>query len=596
MNRKQFIFSCSILFFTLLLGKPTLGQLTPVSEQNIKALNNYMRYSNEVSYACSLLFRDFKQVNDQFYLVATDSIDTAVFDKKTVLTNKNLFPVLPRDLYSITLQDNRYLPYQKRGTPLQLIGKINNVLQEISTTRNNLENYIITNTYKSDKHLEQGFAWLRRIEVLYYDIFTLQEKLHWNLHALLSSYYLDSSPQIKLIERLQQVLKQNKLIIKSVRANDNSSLLKDHSQELSILLASSKLSESMLASLSQSEKQACEVILKKSRTCLEQSQYFSQKNEYKNLEHLPHYYYYNERFLPLVNRSDAGMARLFNQLIESQKITWLLEQELPPLFEVVYPNLPIFEAYQTPDIDVDELIQKALLAKAQKDSLNELKEQISKAVLKDSIIVAQEQADSLNPLKKEAKRGLPNLNGFASNNLVFLLDISASMSDSNKLPLLKTALRQLLDLMRPEDNITFITYSGRAKVVLDPTSAQYKKRILQAIDHLNSGGVSDADQGLELAYQTLQKNIISAGNNRIILATDGAIKVKNSTKKLIRKGSKEKDAICLSVFYFSQKEFRHHKELLEELSLNGRGKYSYIQKENAEKILLLEAQAVRTKK
>ena len=119
---------------------------------------------------------------------------------------------------------------------------------------------------------------------------------------------------------------------------------------------------------------------------------------------------------------------------------------------------PIFEAYKTPDIDVNELIQKALLAKAQKDSINDLKEQSGKAVLKDSIIAAQEQADSLNPLNKETKRGLPNLNGFASNNLVFLLDISASMSDSNKLPLLKTALRQLLELMRPEDNITFITY------------------------------------------------------------------------------------------------------------------------------------------
>jgi Ca-activated chloride channel family protein len=266
------------------------------------------------------------------------------------------------------------------------------------------------------------------------------------------------------------------------------------------------------------------------------------------------------------------------------------------MFEVIYPKLPVFEAYQTLDIDVDQLIKKALLAKARKDSLHQLQEPQVQLALQDSLTVVQQQVASKKPLPTEPQRGDPNLRGFASNNLVFLLDISASMSDSNKLPLLKTALRQLLDLMRPEDNITFITYSGKAKVVLEPTSAQYKKSILKAIENLQSGGVSDADEGIQLAYKTIQKNWIDAGNNRIILATDGAFNVKKSTKKLILKGSKEKENICLSVFYFSQKEYPHHKELLVELSENGRGKYSYIQKENAEQILLLEAQAVRTKK
>jgi len=118
---------------------------------------------------------------------------------------------------------------------------------------------------------------------------------------------------------------------------------------------------------------------------------------------------------------------------------------------------------------------------------------------------------------------------------------------------------------------------------------------MSAIDGLISEGTSDANQGLKVAYSTINKHLIEAGNNRIILATDGGITVNNATKNLIKKNKRRKN-VRLSVFYFSKKEYSHQRKLLQELTDAGSGKYSYIQPQNAKKILVIEAQEVRQNK
>ena len=107
--------------------------------------------------------------------------------------------------------------------------------------------------------------------------------------------------------------------------------------------------------------------------------------------------------------------------------------------------------------------------------------------------------------------------------------------------------------------------------------------MLSITDQLSSDGSSDANKGIRLAYSAIEESMIKNGNNRIILATDGAFKVSPRIKNMIKKGAREKDPIRLSIFYFSKKEYTHHKELLEDLSQMGSGKYRYIKKENAKK-------------
>lgn len=576
-----------------------------LSKSTYRALNNYVVYSNEVVYAVNQMFYDFVHLNGQFYLYVEDSINNVIYKKDNILTNYEYFPIFPRDLYLKILNDNIYIPYTKRGNPLMLIGKVANVLKEIEDTRSLLSQYIETDDYKLDTNLVQGFKWLRRMEVLYYDVFTLQEKLHWKLTSIIQGYRqpkVDSSSLV-IAQELQPLLRQVKLVIKSVRAKDNSSALSYNSLKLAELIRQLELRRSIILkgakivpSSLKSPERRFDNIIKRAKNTLKISREYKYSPRFQNEDFKPHYYYYNINLLDNHNRSGDGAATLFNKFIDNSGIYWLFEHEMPQMFEVSYPDVPEYEQYKTPDFDVEKIIQNALKAQALKDSIIKVKEDSLVQIKQDSLDIAERVQDSVQYRLDNPEVGDMNLTGFASNNLVFLLDISSSMKDTNKLPLLKDALKQLLELMREEDNITLITYSGKSQVIVKPTSAKgHESEILKAIENLSSSGYSDANKGLRLAYKTIEESIIKNGNNRIIMATDGAIKVSRRVKQLIKRRSRDKENVRLSVFYFSKKEYTHHKVLLEELANAGTGKYSYIKKENAKKILVTEAQSVRKK-
>lgn len=600
------IFLCSVLLLLNLVSTNTQAQRLP--KTTYKALNNYIIYSNEVTHALNLMYFDFLYLNEQFYNYVEDSIETLVYEKENILTNPDYFPVYPRELYPVVVSENTYLPPERRGAPFALVSKVVTVLKEIEQTRSLLERYINEGAYKNDQNLVQGFKWLRRMEVLYYDMFTLQEKLHWNLSAIIQTYEpppLDSNA-LRVVQNLDPLLQQIKTVIKSVRAKDGSKLLEEHCDKLERMIRRLKQGKTALLkglpldpqSLRSPDKRL-EGILDRAVKVLAAGRAYSKNPQYRNLDFKPYYYYYNIDLLDHYNRSGNGAVVLYNRFINDQDVYWLYEHEMPHMFQVLYPDVPEFEQFKAPTINIDSIINQHLttIDSSRIDSIEQARiDSIAQARI-DSI--AQAVADSIAYRQANPEIGDMNLNGFADNNLVFLLDISSSMKDTNKLPLLKEALVQLLDLMRKEDNITFITYSGKAQVVLKRTSAQSvesKSKILSVIDNLASSGQSDANKGLKLAYKTIMNNVLQGGNNRIILATDGGIKISRKIKRLIRKSAQQKkDPIRLSVFYFSKKEYSHHKNLLQELSETGGGKYSYIKKENAKQILVIEAQEVRKK-
>ncbi len=602
---KKIIFHFLVFCFCL---TSVQAQNQRLSKSTYQALNNYIVYSNEVSHALNLMYFDFLHINDQFYQFVEDSIDQVVYKKDNILTNPDYFPVYPRDLYPKILNNNIYIPYDKRGAPLQLIGKVVNVLKEINDTRTLLARYVETGDYQKDTNLVQGFKWLRRVEVLYYDMFTLQEKLHWNLTSIIQTY---NSPQIdsnalRATQEFQPLIKQTKLVIKAIRAGDTSSSLNYNHLKLKEFIRSLEARKgSILSGLKKtpnslkSPEKRFERIINRAENISQAAAEYKNSPKYQDLDFKPSYYYYNIDLLNNYNRSGDGVATLFNKFINDNDVYWLYEHEMPHMFEVLYPNVPEYEAYKLPDIDIEAIIAQKLREKYVEDSIADATSDRIAQIKRDSAIYAQELLDSIEYRKNNPQVGDMNLNGFATNNLVFLLDISSSMKDTNKLPLLKEALVQLLDLMREEDNITLITYSGKAEVVLSPTSVSSeanKQQVLSIIDQLSSEGSSDANKGILLAYKTIQESMIKNGNNRVIMATDGAFSVTSRVKKIIKRGAKEKDPIRLSIFYFSKKEYSHHKELLESLSKIGSGKYRYIQKENAKKILVTEAQEVRQKK
>ena len=173
----------------------------------------------------------------------------------------------------------------------------------------------------------------------------------------------------------------------------------------------------------------------------------------------------------------------------------------------------------------------------------------------------------------------------APNNLVFLIDVSGSMSSSDKLPLLKKAFSYLVGNLRPNDTISIVTYSGQEAVVLDGCSGSDSARIMNAINSLVASGSTNGEAGLTMAYQIAEKHMKAGSNNRIIMASDGDLNVGiSSTSEITRYIEQKRDqGIYLSVLGFGTGNYRDEK--MEALADNGNGVYYYIDGESeAEKV------------
>lgn len=161
-------------------------------------------------------------------------------------------------------------------------------------------------------------------------------------------------------------------------------------------------------------------------------------------------------------------------------------------------------------------------------------------------------------------------------NLVFLIDVSGSMSDQNKLPLLKKSFRILVDKLRPQDKVSIVVYAGAAGVVLPSTSGLNKSKILSALDDLEAGGSTAGGEGIILAYKIAVENFIEGGNNRVILASDGDFNVGASSdaemERLIE--SKRDLGIYLTILGFGMGNYKDSK--MENMSNKGNGNYAYI--------------------
>jgi Ca-activated chloride channel family protein len=179
-----------------------------------------------------------------------------------------------------------------------------------------------------------------------------------------------------------------------------------------------------------------------------------------------------------------------------------------------------------------------------------------------------------------------------ASNLVFLIDVSGSMSSSDKLPLLQQALTMLVGQLETRDSISMVVYAGASGVVLPPTHGNRKADILAALQQLRAGGSTNGAAGIQLAYQMAQQNFIPNGVNRVILATDGDFNVGlASTEELIDLiQRKRKAGIALTTLGFGSGNYNDH--LLEQLADEGNGNYAYIDRlSEAQKVLSEELSA-----
>lgn len=175
-------------------------------------------------------------------------------------------------------------------------------------------------------------------------------------------------------------------------------------------------------------------------------------------------------------------------------------------------------------------------------------------------------------------------------NLVFLLDVSGSMDEPSKLPLVKQSMSLLLDTLKPDDTISIVVYAGAAGTVLEPTKAKEKSKILAALNNLQAGGSTAGAEGIALAYQLAEANFNKDGVNRIILATDGDFNVGQTGDEQLQDFVERKrdKGIYLSVLGFGQGNYQD--ALMQTLAQNGNGTAAYIDTlSEAQKVLVTEA-------
>ncbi|MDX8439810.1 vWA domain-containing protein [Mesorhizobium australafricanum] len=175
-------------------------------------------------------------------------------------------------------------------------------------------------------------------------------------------------------------------------------------------------------------------------------------------------------------------------------------------------------------------------------------------------------------------------------NLVFLIDVSGSMDEPDKLPLLKSAFRLLVSKLKPDDTVSIVTYAGNAGTVLMPTKAAEKQKILAAIDNLSPGGSTAGEEGIREAYKLAQQSFVKDGVNRVMLATDGDFNVGQTDdedlKRLIE--TERKTGVFLSVFGFGRDNLND--QMMQTIAQNGNGTAAYIDTlAEAQKVLVDDA-------
>jgi len=201
-----------------------------------------------------------------------------------------------------------------------------------------------------------------------------------------------------------------------------------------------------------------------------------------------------------------------------------------------------------------------------------------------------------SPWNSDRKLMLVGLQGFEvareelpPANLVFLIDVSGSMNQPNKLGLLKSSMKMLTRGLRPQDSISIAVYAGAAGEVLAPTSGNDRNKIMEAIDALHAGGSTNGGAGINLAYSLAKKNFNDEGINRVILATDGDFNVGTTSTDALRKliENKRKSGVSLTVLGFGAGNYND--ALMQELAQKGNGNAAYIDSVNeARKVLVDE--------
>ena len=291
------------------------------------------------------------------------------------------------------------------------------------------------------------------------------------------------------------------------------------------------------------------------------------------------------------------IVRYLNKFSELSSVPLLKSVFQPDLFEIIYPESSASRPAAPEETRAEEsqppvqttpsaqTVSAEQTGPAVQTASRDDRREAELRVVRDTVYIERRDTVYIT----ETSENLRSMEGYATNNLVLLLDVSGSMNSPAKLPVLKESVIQLLEMMREEDQISIVVFSGKPRILLKPVSFQDKERITKAIQSLRPAGNTDANAGIRLAYKMADENYLRGGNNRIILATDGEFGINDDSRKLIERFAGQD--IFLSVFNFGKANSTS--ENLKTVAATGKGTYQFISRDNVEINLIREVKARR---
>ena len=491
------------LFCSLLVSCTLLPAQTAPDDPCVRELmGHYLDYINDNIYAIGVYHEQLEQINLQLNAYYESSPlerqrMMLSFTFQEVRTNRRAFDaMLPAQRYQLILSKESCLPEKYQAEMHKYTNQMRDIVDELAKILGNLEQYTQLTNYRNEPKLKTAYNWLSRAYVLYHDLSVIKDALYYELNKLYREQQnIDpENPYARSTRALMSVIVPARAVLKALKT-DNARQVSNNINRLK--MAIQRVEGQKDVNLQGADQSAANPMnhpgMLYSYVLAAAEDFRKAAQEFIDVSSVPAeyepygkaYYSYNNRILSVYNRMGDGMIHRYNRFAEIADVTLLKMVEEPAWFKVISPKA------QRKDPDEPVAAQDT-----------------SVAVDTADVAAADIPADEPSAPEVKPEEPLPTLEGAAPNNLVFLLDVSSSMEDPEKLPLLKQSFKYLLGLMRPQDRVAIVTYSGKARVVLPSTSSAEKNRIIQAIDGLTSEGKTDALSGVILAYRVAGQNFI----------------------------------------------------------------------------------------
>lgn len=443
------------------------------------------------------------------------------------------------------------IPEAAREQLIRYSRQLSSLCEELAGYSRSLGQYAESGAWKSETDVQGAFALLTRCYVLFHDAASIRDALYFELSRLHRAYFVvqPDNAYERSTRALVEVFSPLRAILRALRQG-NDTQIENNRARLEAAITRAREAGAALQGLPPQADAEFRAVLSLA------GDFQTLVQELSRAPALPapyaaygkYYYYYNTRLLPLLNGQGKGegiIAR-YNRICNRA-------------------DVPILGA-----------IEETGWLELQMPEVTAAPEPVVVPAAPQQVLPAPEAAPVAVPATLEGVRAV---------NLVLLVDVSASMAAPERLPLLQAAFRQLLDLMRPQDRLSIVVYSGAARVVLPPTSVLERNRILSAIEGLQSGGGSNVLEGTVAAYRMAERAFAEGGSNRIVLASDGYFSVPPAMRNLIEERA---GRVQFSVFFFGE-ENPELADRMQRLATMGAGRYTHILPGNAREALLREA-------